>query len=554
MTETEKKIERTIHIGAARTQVFRSLMDPAALSRWLFATVTIHPEEGKGFSFEWKDSASPATAQGEILEMVPDERLVLSWYMDADGVTSNASFDLSDDPAGGTLLRFVHSGLPQDPGWLPRFQRVALEWDKVLLNLCFLLEEHGQGKHLFYLRLERTLRAAPNRAFRCWLSTSGLGAWMARDVCLIPEEGHELSGVTLDTGKALAVVFHKIESDRHIRMTWSEGGLKGLLGVSFWPSPDGVALTLTLRSFALMEGERPIIQALWEHRLQRLEAYLNRDPLPLPSQGNGTFTVTRRLEATPARVWNAVTDAALLRRWLVSWTDFEPRPGAPFTLLWDSYGEIRGLVVELVPGEWIRYSWDLPELDAPTEVTMRVRPDAKQPGLCEIEVTHAGWGDGPLWDLHRGIMEGAWIVVLAVLDFYLRHGAGKERQEFHVRRRLPLSLERALPLCTTAQGLQSWLAARAVIEGKVAAPFELDMPDRVQYRGRVVAWRAVGEWAVELAAPVPAFLEWGVAPEAEGSRLGVTLTTYTAPENWVEGERARWTAAMDALAGTAWPA
>lgn len=553
MTPPEKTIERKLHIDASRPQVFRALMDPGALSRWLFASVTIHPEQGTSFSFEWRDSANPATAQGAIQEMVPDERLVLSWYMDADGVTSTASFDLSDDPHGGTMLRFVHAGLPQEPEWSPRFRMVALEWDKVLLNLRFLLEEHGQGKHLFYQRVERSFRAPIHRVFQAWLTTAGLNAWMAQDVFSIPEEGQQLTGVTLDTGKALSVQFHKIEPDRHLRMTWSEGGLRGLLGVSFWPSQDGTNLSLTLRSFALLEGERPIIQALWEQRFRRLEAYLDRPPIDAPVEGKGSISVSRTLEATPSRTWNAVTDAALLRRWFSGWSDFEPRPGAPFTMLWDSYGEVRGRVHEVSPGEWIRFSWDIPEMARATEVTLRIRPEPAQPGVCHVELTHSGWGEGPEWDVHRKSHESGWASVLAMLDFFLRNGAGKERREFHVRRRLPLPLERAIPLMTTAQGLQSWLVARAVLEGKAGAPLELQMQDGAQYRGRIAAWHASGEGSAELDSPYPCFLEWGFAPEPEGSRIGITMTTYTAPDDWFDTERARWAAALDSLSGAGWP-
>ena len=96
MSGTERTIERTLRIAAARPQVFRALMDPGALSRWLFATVTLTPEPGSAFSFEWRDTQVPATAQGEILELIPDERLALSWFMEADGVTSSASFELED--------------------------------------------------------------------------------------------------------------------------------------------------------------------------------------------------------------------------------------------------------------------------------------------------------------------------------------------------------------------------------------------------------------------------------------------------------------------------
>src|SRR5512140_2988055 len=111
-----RTIQRTLHIATERPRVFRALMDPAALSRWLFATVTLTAEEGSSYSFEWRDSRLPATAQGEVLE------LVLSGFMEADGVTSSATFELTDDPAGGTTLQFAHRGLPEAREWAPRFE------------------------------------------------------------------------------------------------------------------------------------------------------------------------------------------------------------------------------------------------------------------------------------------------------------------------------------------------------------------------------------------------------------------------------------------------
>ncbi|MDM7917202.1 MAG: SRPBCC domain-containing protein, partial [Candidatus Eisenbacteria bacterium] len=311
---------------------------------------------------------SPASATGEILDLVPEEKLVLSWFMEADGVDSTASFELEDAAGGGTLLRFVHSGLPQEPEWLPRFNHVALEWDKVLLNLRFVLEEKGEGKHLFYFRTSVLLHAPQARIFRAWLTATGLNAWLARDLLLVPEEGQEMSGVTIDMGRALSVHFHRIEPDKHLRMTWSEGGVRGLIGVSFWPVPDGIDVTLTLRSFALMEGERPIIQSLWDRRFQRLARYLARRPFSQRPAAGGSIDLSRELESTPQRAWAALTDAAILRRWFVAWTDFEPRPGAEYTVLWNNYGELQGRIEEARPGEFLRLTWDLAELEATTEV------------------------------------------------------------------------------------------------------------------------------------------------------------------------------------------
>lgn len=556
-TTPERTIERTLVIAAPRKQVYRALLDPGALSRWLFATVNLTAEQGAGYSFEWRDSAAPASASGEILDLVQDERLVLSWTMEADGVTSAASFELEDAPpregqsGGGTILKFTQTGLPGEPEWLPRFRQVGLEWDKVLLNLRFLLEEQGEGKHLFYFRTTVQIASSVQRAFRAWLSPAGLAAWMARDAFVVPEEEGELTGVTLDTGRALAVRFHRIETDRHLRMSWSEGGVRGLLGVSFWPGTGGVTLTLTLRSFALMEGERPIIQALWDRRFQRLVQFLQRRPLSKPPSGSGSFRVRGEVEATPARAWAALTDAALLRRWFVAWSDLEPRVGAEYVLLWSSFGELIGRVLEVRPGEFLRFTWDLDTLGETTEVALRVIPNETQPGLCTVEFTHSGWGDAAAWDEERSSHEAGWAGVVAMLDFYLRCGAGKEPREFGFRRRLPLSLEKARELLTTAAGLTTWLASRATVEMRPGGRFEYEVADKHEFKGHVVVCRPGMEAAVELSSPEPAFVEWWLAPDPDpqASRLSVSFITYTASERWFAARREEWHSAMDRLAG-----
>jgi len=551
MNPSERVIERTLAIAASRPQVFRALLDPGTLSRWLFATVDLTPTAGTGYSFEWRDSASPASATGEILDLVPERKLVLSWFMEADGVDSTASFELEDGPDGGTTLRFVHAGLPQEPEWLPRFNHVALEWDKVLLNLRFVLEEKGEGKHLFYFRHSVLLHAPRARAFRAWLTATGLNAWLARDVFLVPEEGHELTGVTIDTGRALAVHFHRIEPEKHLRMTWSEGGVRGLIGVSFWPTAEGIELTLTLRSFALMEGERPIIHALWDRRFQRLVKYLTRRPLAQRPSAGTSVDLSRELETTPQRAWAALTDAAILRRWFAAWTDFEPRPGAEYTILWNTYGELQGRVEEVRPGELVRFTWDLAEVEAPTEVTLRVLPNEKQPGLCTVGLRHSGFGEGAEWELQRTAHEAGWENVLAMLDFYLRKGAGKEPREFHLRRRLRLPREKARALFETSAGLTSWLATRATVEPKAGGLFEFEVAHKTVYKGRLAAYRPDVECSVELISPEPAFLGWslGADPDPEACRVGITFTSYGASERWMDARRAEWAEALDRVAG-----
>ncbi len=98
----------------------------------------------------------------------------------------------------------------------------------------------------------------------------------------------------------------------------------------------------------------------------------------------------------PATVWRALTDPALLSRWLLPVTGFAPTPGTAFTYRtdpmpgWD--GVVDCVVLESEPLHRLRYRWIVGDLDTvvtftltPTDTGTRVmlvqsgfRPDQKQ--------------------------------------------------------------------------------------------------------------------------------------------------------------------------------
>ena len=78
MNVSTRSVERCLSIAASREDVYQALLDPASLSRWMYATVRIKPQKGGAYRIDWQDTALPASAQGEILEMEEGRRLVLS--------------------------------------------------------------------------------------------------------------------------------------------------------------------------------------------------------------------------------------------------------------------------------------------------------------------------------------------------------------------------------------------------------------------------------------------------------------------------------------------
>lgn len=80
-----------------------------------------------------------------------------------------------------------------------------------------------------------------------------------------------------------------------------------------------------------------------------------------PASGTQDIVVDEVFPHAPATIWNALTSAALISRWLMPPTDFEPVEGKHFTFrttpagAWD--GTIHCEVLEVVRNERFAFAW-----------------------------------------------------------------------------------------------------------------------------------------------------------------------------------------------------
>ncbi len=421
MTDPVRSVERCIRIHAPRADVFRFLLDPAALSRWMYATVLWKPTKGASYRIEWQDTSVPAVAQGEILEIEEDRRLVLSWFMERDGCETVASFELDDEDPGSTYVKFRHTGFPADPSWQVRCDLIALEWDKVLENLRFHVEERREGVQPFYLRLQTKLPASRERTHLYWVGPTAIRAWLADRAFVDPAAQGEFDLILRD-GKHVKGEIRSFLPGRHMRLLWDEEGTRSLLGISFWPEADGSVMTLTQRSYGIGDGERDAVRAAWEERFARLRDALGREPGSLPAAGSQSIEIERTLPVPRERAWKACTDPVSLVGWLCDRAEFTPQSGRPYHFLWTSYGEQPGKVIEVENMERIRLAWDLPAREATTELSLSFHPVAVDRGKSRIVLTHSGWGEGIHWQSECSAYRHGWTSFLAMLEFYLRDG------------------------------------------------------------------------------------------------------------------------------------
>lgn len=135
MTVGTEPIVKEMRIDARPETVFGFFTEPDKLTRWLAAEAATDPREG-GINHQTHISDGRSYyMRGEFVEVSPPHRVVFTWYFENYDIgvepgTSTVEVTLEADD-GGTLLRLVHSGLPEatrgehDEGWSEMLTRLA---------------------------------------------------------------------------------------------------------------------------------------------------------------------------------------------------------------------------------------------------------------------------------------------------------------------------------------------------------------------------------------------------------------------------------------------
>jgi uncharacterized protein YndB with AHSA1/START domain len=125
-------IERELRIAARPETVFAFWTEPDRIVQWMGRTATFEPRPGGAFRLDYNGTD---IARGEVLEIDPPRRLVLTWGWEApgDATPPGASrVEVTLTPDGeGTLLRVRHSGLVAEA-----VAGHAVGWDQFLPSLA----------------------------------------------------------------------------------------------------------------------------------------------------------------------------------------------------------------------------------------------------------------------------------------------------------------------------------------------------------------------------------------------------------------------------------
>ncbi len=132
--------------------IWKALTTGELIARWLMPADGFEPVEGNRFTYKTTPAGAwDGTIRCEILEVVPNERLVYSWQ---GGHEANVGYGSRLETVvswtlarqeNGTRVRVVHSGFE-----LPRndtaYRNMSDGWTKVIRNLNAIAAEQGPVK------------------------------------------------------------------------------------------------------------------------------------------------------------------------------------------------------------------------------------------------------------------------------------------------------------------------------------------------------------------------------------------------------------------------
>src|SRR5712692_10687692 len=127
-------------------------------------------------------------------------------------------------------------------------------------------------------------------------------------------------------------------------------------------------------------------------------------------------------KAPPEKVFRALTQPSLLKKWFVASAKFSPRTGGNYTLTWGGEMTHSGKVLNYVRDKSLSLSWPQVQSEKQlgmTRATFKLKP--KDNGTI-LEVNHTGFKSGTLWIKNYADVCSGWAYFLMNLKSVLLHG------------------------------------------------------------------------------------------------------------------------------------
>jgi uncharacterized protein YndB with AHSA1/START domain len=148
-----------------------------------------------------------------------------------------------------------------------------------------------------------------------------------------------------------------------------------------------------------------------------------------------------RIDATPAEVWNALTDVSALADWFAPHVKGEQRLGGTVEVSWDAKSWWPSTIEVWDPQRHLRWASEMPPAEDGTPqprltVDWLISTDA---GQTVLRLVHSGFGEGASWDEQIEGTLGGWKYFLWHLDICVTRHKGTRRALVSTRRRVSVT-------------------------------------------------------------------------------------------------------------------
>jgi len=175
--------EHEIFINAPIEAVWKALTDADELIRWLCDKARVTPGQGGRRSVAWGEGDLEAGETTiEVWEPGKRLRLVTDPAKAASGSAATAAHLITvpivqeytlETRDGKTVLRLVHSGIPDAPEWDGFYEGTRAGWPMFFIGLRHYLDRHA-GKHRDTIALMQIIGDSPAEAWDKFRSASGI--------------------------------------------------------------------------------------------------------------------------------------------------------------------------------------------------------------------------------------------------------------------------------------------------------------------------------------------------------------------------------------------
>lgn len=128
-----------IYIQAPKAKVWKAITTGAHTKHFWKRAVRSEWKQGSRVEFMYPDDPSKLSHDGEVLEINPPNRLVMTFDLKPEGMDeapSRVTYELSDHE-GGTKFTVIHEGFPPESKVLPA---ISSGWPRILSNMKTYIE------------------------------------------------------------------------------------------------------------------------------------------------------------------------------------------------------------------------------------------------------------------------------------------------------------------------------------------------------------------------------------------------------------------------------